>query len=72
MQENNLLGMKNIFKVFLDGILFFFSLGSNPLKKYKDERDKTNDADNIARDWQNVGNDIRNAYEKYRTCSGIY
>lgn len=62
---------RNIFNVFIDGIFFFFSIGSNPIKKYSDERKKTTDMENMAKDWQNVGNDIRNAYERYKAYQGI-
>lgn len=60
--------MKNLFKVFLDGILFMFSIGENPIEKYRKEKKSVSDMDNMTKDWCNVGNDIRNAYEKYTTC----
>lgn len=60
--------MKNLFVVFIDSILYFFSLDSNPIKRYREQRRKKNDIDNMTQDWYNVGNDIRNAYEKYKSC----
>ena len=59
--------MQSLLNVFLDGILYFFSLGENPIEKYRKRHQKT-DAENMAQDWRNVGDDIRTAYEKYRTC----
>lgn len=56
----------SLFLFFMEGVLFFFALGKNPIKVYdKKFRDET-DAERIAQDWRNVGNVIRTAYEKYR------
>lgn len=60
--------MKSLFNIFLDSILHFFSLGGNPIEKCKKERQKRTDMDNIAQDWYNVGNDIRSAYERFKSC----
>lgn len=62
----DLLKKTSLFIVFLKGFRFFFALGENPIKEYDRKYRGRNDADNIANDWQNVGNDIRNAYEKYK------
>lgn len=56
---------KSLFDVFMKGILYFFSIGGNPIKEYKRMRELSNDADRISSDWRNVGNDIRKAYEGY-------
>lgn len=48
----------------MEGILFFFTLGKNPIKEYDKKFKKKTDAEKIAQDWRNVGNDIRVAYEK--------
>ena len=60
--------MKNLFKLFIDGVLFFFSGGENPIEKHLRKRQNTTDLDNMKKDWYNVGNDIRRAYEKYKPC----
>lgn len=60
--------MKYLFNIFLDSILHFFSLGGNPIEKYRMERQKRTDTDNMTQDWYNVGNDIRSAYEKFKSC----
>ena len=62
----NSLKRTSLFIVFLKGIRFFFALGENPIKEYDRKYRRRSDADNIAHDWYNVGNDIRNAYEKYK------
>ena len=59
----------NLFQVFLDGILFFFSMGKNPIKEYAEKYRTNSDAENIAKDWQNVGNDIRAAYSELTRIS---
>lgn len=46
-------------KIFLKGILFFFSLEENPISQYMEEMKKKSDADRIAEDWINVGNDLK-------------
>lgn len=51
--------------IFMEGIMFFFALGKNPIKEYERKCRQRNDAENIAQDWRNVGNDIRTAYERY-------
>ena len=57
---------KSFFDVFLKGLLYFFSLNRNPIKEYERLRKASSDADRMAGDWVNVGNDIRNAYEGYK------
>lgn len=57
-----------LFKVFIQGILYFLSCGENPVKKYEREFKSKGDAERISEDWKNVGNDIRNAYEKYQSA----
>ena len=54
--------------MFLSGILYFFSIGSNPIKEYRRYMSVRNDADRMADDWRNVGNDIRKAYEEYKSA----
>lgn len=44
----------------------FFLLDENPIKRYAREQRKISDRDKIYADWCKVGNDIRNAYEKYK------
>lgn len=59
---------RSLFGVFLSGILYFFSIGSNPIKEYRRYMSVRNDADRMADDWRNVGNDIRKAYEEYKSA----
>lgn len=60
---------KSLFYLFRQGFLSFFSLASDPIKKYAEEQKRISDADRIYSDWCNVGNDIRNAYEKYKQAT---
>ncbi len=60
--------MKNFFILFLDSVLYFFSLGENPIEKCRKNRQRSSDTDAMTQDWYNVGNDIRRAYEKYKSC----
>lgn len=48
-----------IMNIFINGILFFFSLEENPIFQYMEEMKKKSDADRIAEDWINVGNDLK-------------
>ncbi len=50
------------FNVFIDGILYFFGIKDNPLEKYR--KSQKSDADNLEKDWQNIGKDIQKAYEQ--------
>ena len=52
--------------VLLSGILFFFSLAGNPIREYRRRMAMRSDADRMAEDWRNVGNDVRKAYEEYK------
>ena len=61
---------KGLLDVFLDGILYFFFLGKNPIEKYHECHQKT-DAENMAQDWRNVGDDIRAAMGKEGKCEKI-
>lgn len=54
---------------FMRGFLYFFLLEDNPIKKYARMQRKMSDQDKICNDWYNVGNDIRNAYEKYKQAT---
>lgn len=58
----------SLISVFLKGILYFLSMYKNPIKEYERFRKESSDADRIAGDWINVGNDISNAYEGYRSA----
>nr|DAP59053.1 MAG TPA: hypothetical protein [Caudoviricetes sp.] len=60
--------MKNLFIIFLDSILYFFSLEINPIERCCEHRKRKSDIENMAQDWYNVGNDISRAYEKYKSC----
>ena len=60
--------MKNLFVIFLDSVMYFFSLAENPIEKCRKQRQERTDTENMAQDWYNVGNDIRRAYEKYKSC----
>ena len=50
--------------------MYFFSLGKNPIAEYDRQRRQRSDADNIAQDWLNIGNDLRTAYGKYKSTQG--
>lgn len=63
--------IKHLINVFIDGILYFFGLEINPINKYKKSNMINNDLDNIKQDWENVGNDIKTSYEKFKTSNGI-
>ena len=51
----------SLISVFLKGILYFLSMYKNPIKEYERFRKESSDADRMAGDGVNVGNDIRNA-----------
>lgn len=57
----------NLFNVFIQGVLYFFALGDNPVKKYEEAFKAKGDAEKMQQDWNNVGNDIRQAYEKHQS-----
>lgn len=59
---------RSLMSIFVKGVLFFFSLEDNPIKRYDRERRKYSDIDYIAMDWMNIGNDIRNAMNRYETA----
>ena len=49
----------------IHSILFLFGLWENPLPGPRYKRPYKTDADAIAADWQNVGNDLYKAMGKY-------
>lgn len=58
---------KTLKHTFLDGILYFFNIERNPISDYLDRLRKESDFERVSKDWFNIGNDIKNAYEKYKT-----
>lgn len=52
-----------LLRIFLQGIFAFFSGTDNPLDMYRRCLVKRKDVDMISKDWINVGNDIRKAYD---------
>lgn len=60
--------MKHFFIIFIESVMYFFSVGENPIEKYNKIRRMKTDSDNIAQDWYNIGNDIRRAYESTKSC----
>ena len=44
----------------LRALLYFLGLGDNPINI-----EKRDDMKSISKDWENVGNDLRNAMNKY-------
>jgi|GEM_PF-1606750 hypothetical protein len=68
MEEKN--NRKSLMHTFLKGILYFFSLNENPIEEYDRRRKEKNDLERMCSDWYNVGNDIRRAYEKYKSAEG--
>ena len=60
---------RSLFFLFRQGFLAFFFLDKNPIKQYAKEQKEINDTDKIRMDWYNVGNDIKNAYEKYKQAA---
>ena len=64
----NSLKKKSLFITFMKGVMFIFALGENPIREYNRKYRSGNDASNMAEDWRNVGNDIRTAYERYKSA----
>lgn len=62
--SNNL--SRSFFYIFLDGVLSFFGICDNPIAKYRKSLKGRTDYDKISNDWANVGNDIKNAYERFK------
>ena len=60
--------MKSLLIIFMDSVLHFFSLEAHPIEKCRKQRQQKTDLENMTQDWYNVGNDIRRAYEKYKSC----
>ena len=60
--------MKSLLIIFIGSVLHFFSLESNPIERCCKQRQAKTDLENMTQDWYNVGNDIRRAYEKYKSC----
>lgn len=60
--------MKSLFAIFLDSVLHFFSIEANPIERCKKQRQQKSDLEYMTQDWYKVGNDIRNAYEKFKSC----
>ena len=58
---------RKLLSVFIKGFLSFFSIEQNPIKAYEKEFKRRNDKENMAQDWENVGNDIKHAYEKFNS-----
>ncbi len=69
MEEKN--NNKSLMHLFLKGILYFFSLNENPIEEYNRRRKGKSDLERMRSDWYNVGNDIRRAYEKYKSAEGV-
>ncbi len=62
---------EGFFLVFIEGFLSVFSLCPNPLKGLNEQIKRRRDIDAIAGDWQQVGNDIRNAYGKFQQEAAV-
>ena len=62
--RNNL--NRSFFCIFLDGVLSFFGICGNPIANYSKSLKGCTDYDKISNDWVNVGNDIKNAYERFK------
>ena len=56
----------NFLYYFTGSLLFVFGLSDNPLSSLRHKFGKENDAENIRRDWINVGNSIQKAYEQVK------
>ncbi len=61
---------RRLLAVFAEGLLYFFGLAHNPIKTAGSARTRRSDADAMRQDWENVGNDIRMAYERYKAAQG--
>ena len=57
---------RHLFYSFVSGSLSLFGL-TNPFKYIQNGSDPEADFYNISRDWNNVGRDIYNSYEKYKS-----
>jgi len=57
---------RGFFYSFISGSLSIFGLG-NPLNNLYIENESEEDARNIFSDWNNIGNDMRKSYEKYKS-----
>ena len=60
---------RSLFFMFRKGFLSFFLLDENPIRQYAKRRKRISDEERIYGDWCNIGNDIRNAYEKYQQAT---
>ena len=48
---------------FIQGVLYFFGLSSNPTENIKSELFDKSDSERLLGDWHKIGNDIRKSYE---------
>ena len=51
---------------FVQGILYFFGLSSNPIENIKSKLFDKSDSERLLGDWYKIGNDIRKSYETYK------
>lgn len=59
--------MENVLiKTFLNGIAYFFASGRNPILLQSKQKNSFDIADSMKQDWFKIGNDLRNAFEKYK------
>lgn len=63
--------MKSLLIIFIDSVLHFFSLESNPIERCRKQRQAKTDLENMTQDWYNVGNDIRRAYENISPADNV-
>lgn len=61
--------MNNLFCFFASGFFYVFGLSENPLKKMQSKYNKSNDAKNLHKDWENVGMSIKQVYEREKEYS---
>lgn len=57
--------MNHSFYTFISGVLFLFGLSENPMVSLLKQYDAQSDASKLAGDWYQIGNDIKNSYEKH-------
>ena len=51
---------------FASGFLYFFGLSDNPFQHLDKKYKQINDANELAKDWTNVGADIKKSYEQFK------
>lgn len=57
---------------FINGFLYVFGLSDNPIKRTNENYRSNNDNEALSKDWENVGSELKNAFDvetKQAECS---